>query len=221
MLRFFYSPGSCALASHVALEEAGLSYTAVEVNLHKGDNDSAEYRAINPLGRVPALDIDGRLLTENTAILNHIADSVPDAGLLPAWGSPDRVRALEWMAFLASIVHPGFRAIFRPDRFASEPESTAIDEIRRRGLVNAAEAMRIIEQRLDGGPYALGDRFSLCDAYLLVFFIWSRREITAPQMPATPVLDALGERLWQRRTVQAALAGEGLSELDPWRSTAA
>ena len=57
MLRFFYSPGSCALASHVALEESGLSYTAVEVNLHKGDNDSTEYRAINPLGRVPALDI--------------------------------------------------------------------------------------------------------------------------------------------------------------------
>jgi glutathione S-transferase len=217
MLRFFYSPGSCALASHVALEESGLSYTAVEVNLHKGDNDRPDYRAMNPLGRVPALDIDGRLLTETTAILNHVADSVPEAALLPAWGSPDRIRALEWMAFLASIVHPGFRAIFRPDRFATEPESAAVAEIRRRGLVNAAEAMGIVEQRLDGGPYALGDRFSLCDAYLLVFFIWSRREITAPHMPQTPVLDALGERLWQRPTVQAALAGEGLSEVDPWR----
>ncbi|MDB5697667.1 MAG: putative glutathione S-transferase [Alphaproteobacteria bacterium] len=221
MLRFFYSPGSCALASHVALEESGLSYTAVEVNLHKGDNNSAEYRAINPLGRVPALDIDGRLLTENTAILNYVADDVPEAGLLPAWGSRERIHALEWMAFLASIVHPGFRAIFRPDRFAGGADSAAIDEIRRRGFVNAAEAIGIVEQRLDGNLYALGDRFSLCDAYLLVFFIWSRREFVAPHMPATPVFDALAARVWQRPTVQAALAGEGLSGLDPWRVGAA
>jgi len=202
MANFYYFPGSCSLASHIALEEAGLDYTPVKVDLYKGEQHGPGYRAINPMGRVPALETAQGLLTENLAILNHVADRVPERGLLPAWGTIDRVRALEWLSFLASIVHPTFRTVTRPERFLSGAESTALGEVRARGLANLAEIFRLIEQRLEGRDYALGDAFSLCDAYLLVFATWARNDATRPALPPMPRLEALAKRVESRAAVQ-------------------
>lgn len=203
--RFFHFPGSCSLASHIALEEAGLPYTPVRVDLRAGAQHAEAYRAINPLGRVPALEVEDGLLTENVAILSYVSDRVPERGLLPAAGTLERIRAIEWLAFLASVVHPAFRAISRPDRFLAGPDSLSLDEVRGRGIANAAEAMKVAETRLGGRPNALGAHFSLCDAYLFVFFQWSHLPHIRPGMPSLPGLEALGARVEARPAVRRVL----------------
>jgi glutathione S-transferase len=205
---FYYFPGSCSLASHIALEEAGIAYTAVKVDLYKGEQHMPGYRAINPLGRVPALSTDDGLLTENLAILNHVADGVPDRHLLPAWGTIGRVRALEMLSFLASTVHPTFRTVTRPERFLEGPASPAIDEVRRRGISNLTEILNILEGRLEGRDYTLGPEYSLCDAYLLVFASWAREDALRAVLPPMPRLDALAERVEHRPAVRRVLARE-------------
>lgn len=199
---FYYFPGSCSLASHIALEEAGLDYTPVRIDLYKGEQHAPGYRAISPFGRVPALETEYGLLTENLAILNHVADRAPDLGLLPAWGTIERSRALEWLSFLASSVHPTFRTVTRPERFVSGPKSPAIDEVRARGITALTEILQLIEARLDGRDYALGDAFSLCDAYLLVFASWARADAIRRVLPALPGLEALAERVEKRASVR-------------------
>lgn len=209
MLTLYYNPGSCSLASHAALEEAGLDYCLEKVDLSIGANEHADYRARNPWGRVPALEIDGAILTENVAILSYIADRVPERRLLPPAGSLLRVRALEWLALLSSTVHIAFRPIFRPNRLAESEEAQR--DVTTLGLKSLNRTLTLVEQRLGAGPYALGDTISVCDLYLFVFALWSRRPVLIGRLDPLPLLDAFGDRLATRPSVQAALAGEGLN----------
>ena len=203
----FYSPGACSLSCHIALEESGLAYERRRFFATNGETESAEYRAINPRGRVPALRLpDGTLLTEAAAILGFIADQVPGRHLLPAHGTLDRARAREWMGFLASSVHPAVRSVFRPDRYAESDEAKA--EVRARGLRWLAQYYADLEGRLAGRPYALGESFSLVDAYLVVFHKWAQRPLAQPAIPPMPAFDAVMSRVYARPAVARILAFE-------------
>ncbi len=206
-MKLYYSPGACSLSCHIALEEAGLPFERVRIDLAGEENRKPAYLAVNPLGRVPALDCDGAVLTEAAAILTWIADRVPDRALLPSAGSFERARAMEWLCLLSNTVHIAFRAVFRPARLTDDP--TAIDGIRRQGLIGVGEILRALDKRLEGRQYVLGDHFSVCDAYLYVFQRWSWRPVVAPHRPDLPILDAWAERIAQRPAVQRALANEG------------
>jgi glutathione S-transferase len=206
-LRLFYSPGACSLAAHVALEESGLSYTTTRIDVRGGENLKLEYLRINPLGKVPALEVSGEILTEGAAILAYVADQVQRLGLLPEPGSFARARAQEWLNFLASTVHVAYRAIFRPERIAGSDPGT-INMVRQVGGRAVAEAMLEIERRIDGTPFVLGNTYSLCDAYAYVFWRWSQREAAAPFVPALPKLASLAERVEARPAVKAVLRRE-------------
>ncbi|AEG51596.1 Glutathione S-transferase domain protein [Sphingobium chlorophenolicum L-1] len=208
MLKLYYNPGSCSLASHAALEEAGLPYETELVDLTQNVQFSEDYRRKNPWGRVPALLIGQDVLTENVAILNYIAGLVPERELLPKAGLA-HARAIEWLSLLSSTVHVAFRPIFRPNRIA-ETESGQKD-VAATGLNSLKSVLSLLDQRLGEGPYALGDRFSLCDLYLFVFVLWSRRPMLDGKLGALPNLDAFAERLAARPSVSAALAQEGLA----------
>ena len=108
-----WSSGACSLASHLAIEASGLPYTSREVDT-RGDSRSPEYLALNPEGGVPALVIDGAVLTESQAILTYIGDLVPERALIPATGTMARARAHEWMNFLSSGLHVAFRQLMVP-----------------------------------------------------------------------------------------------------------
>jgi glutathione S-transferase len=200
----FYSPGACSLSCHIALEESGLPYERRRFGATDGGTESPEYRAINPRGRVPALRLDdGTLLTEAAAILGFVADQVPDRELLPAHGTLARARAREWMGFLASSLHPAIRSVFRPDKYVDS--DAAKEEVRARGRRWLSQYYADIEGRLTGQTYALGDAFSLVDAYLVVFYKWSQRPLAQPAIPPMPAYDAVMSRVCARPAVARIL----------------
>lgn len=176
--RLFYSPGACSLAPHIALEELGVPYEPVRLVIAEGAHRKPEYLAVNPRGRVPALawhDAAGEhVLTEAMAIMVWLAQRHPQAALLPAAGTESFVRALEWMGWLGSTMHQaGVRTVFRPERFTTDPAGAPAIAAQGRETIRTGYAD--IEHRLAGRQHAVGDHFSVVDAYLLVFYRWGNR----------------------------------------------
>lgn len=201
----YYSPGAVSLATHFALAEAGLPYRLERISVKEGEQRSARYLGIHPLGRLPALEIEpGLVLTETPALLSYIASLVPERKLLPTSGLA-RARADEWLSLSASAVHPMFLCFFRPDRYTSS--DSAREALKNDGKERFVELLRYVNERLPERGFALGD-YSLVDAYLAVFLLWARRF-------EFPIADlgrygALTDRVLERPAVERALQEEGL-----------
>ncbi|WP_145203713.1 glutathione S-transferase family protein [Sphingobium sp. B2] len=208
MLTLYYNPGSCSLASHAALEEAGIEHRLVKIDLAAGANEAPEYLEKNIWGRVPALEVDGIILTENIAILSYIADRAEQGTLLPPIGSFERIRALEWLALLSSTVHVAFRPLFRPGRLATTEAGQA--DVAAVGLASLNRTLAALERKIGESTYALGERISLVDLYLFVFLLWMQRPVLAGKLEPRPGLDALCERLVDRPSIRRAMVAEGL-----------
>ena len=205
MLRLFYSPGACSLVPHVALEEAGAGFEAVRRSIAEKAHRRPEYLAINPRGLIPAMAADGRVVTENIAILAYIGHRWPESGQLPQGDLPALARIFELLSYFATTVHyGGFGPIYRARAAGIErPEADiAADRDRLRGLFGELDAL------LAPGPWLLGDRYSLADPYPLTFLRWARRLD----------LDVAPYRCWteharrmvERPAVRRVLAREGL-----------
>lgn len=209
MLTLYFSPAAISFAVHVALEEAGIPFDVHEVSIRDGRQLAPEYLAIHPLGRVPALRLaSGAVLTETPAILGFIADSVPDRGLMPAdpWS---RARATEWLSLFVSALHPAFIGFFRPQRFGDSPELH--EPLRRDSRARFFQLLQHVEKRLPEGPFVLGERFSLCDPYASMFFLWAR--VFEFPVDALPRYGALYERVSARPAFRRAFAREGLDRI--------
>lgn len=208
-LRLFYSNGACSLAPHIVLEETGIRFEPVRVDMASGQQRSPEFLRINPKGRVPALAVDDWVLTENPAILQFIARSHPDSGLWPET-LPDQARVAEWLAWIASTVHVAYAHVRRAERYAdSEP---ALAEVRAKGLLTCRDLWRAIDTRLGEGPWAIGERYSVADAYLLVFWTWGRGSVLQFDMACdVPHWTAHALRMAERPAVQRAFRREGLT----------
>lgn len=204
----YYAPGACSLASHIALEETGAPFETVRLNLAKGDQRAPEYLAVNERGRVPALYEDGWVLTENQAILRHVARAHPEAGL---WPENPREQALadEWMAWLGTNHHVAFAHARRPERYSAD--ETALPAIRERGAEMFGDLCTMTEVRLSNGGWAVGGRYSVVDPYLLLFWVWGRSPTMALDMAARfPAWTAHARAMAERPAVQAVFAREGL-----------
>lgn len=169
MIRLFYSRGSCSLASHIALEEAGAAYEAVRTDLATGDQRKLEYLAINPKGRVPALATEQGVLTETVAILAWIAQAFPQAGLAPAdpW---EFAQAQAFNSYLASTVHVAHAHRFRGSRWADQESS--FEDMRRKVPQSMADGFQLIEAELFKGPWVMGEQYTVCDGYLFTVADW-------------------------------------------------
>jgi glutathione S-transferase len=219
MHRLFYSPGACSLAPHIVLEEIGLPYHAELVSAsgpREGEMTStAEWKAINPKGRVPALsDVPGRiggqddLLTEVPAILLYLARLHPSAGLLPT--EPAReARCLEWMSYLSSSVHAtAYSQIWRPLRFVNHENDAPA--VMARGEECVREQYEYIERLVaDGRDWAVPGSYSIVDPYLLVFFRWGHR-IGIDMASLYPAWTLLTTRVAARPAVRRAMEHEGI-----------
>jgi glutathione S-transferase len=170
MLKLFYAPGSCALASHIALEEAGAAYQAVRLDLRAGDQRKPEYLAVNPKGRVPALVTDRGILTENPAILAYIAQTHPAARLAPLDDAYEFGRMQSFNSYLCATVHVAHAHRMRAYRWADD--AAAIAEMQRKVPQNVGECFDLIEREMLEGPWVMGDRYSICDPYLFTLAGW-------------------------------------------------
>ncbi len=168
----FYSPGSCSLASHIALEETGRPFNPQRTLLSKSEHLTPEYLAVNPRGRVPALIVpDGRVITENTAILTYIGLTNPHTGMFPT-EIVEQARCIAQMAWFSNTPHIFQRARFRPYRFADRAE--VHEDIRAKALSSYWETMQEIDSLIGGNAWLMGDQYTVTDPYALVFYGWGR-----------------------------------------------
>lgn len=207
-LTLYYSPKACSLASHIVLEESGLPYRSVAIDIRAGANTQSEYLRLNPGGTVPALGVDDRIVTESHAILSYISDLAVERRLLPRPGTMARASAHEWMNWISSSMHAAYRAIFRPQAYAAESSPLALEAVREHGLRKLAGVLLDVERRLEGATFALGRDFSSVDAYLFVFYLWSFDERIAANLPERPRYRALAQRVWERPAVRTVVDRE-------------
>ena len=200
-MKLYYSPGACSLSPHIALHEAGLAHTPVlaSTKSHKLQ-DGTDYYSINPLGYVPVLELsNGERLREGPAIVQYIADQVPEKKLAPANGTMERYRLQEWLTFIGTEIHKGFSPLFNP----ATPEETKT--MSREKLLQRLQWM---DGQLAGKPYLMGDTFTVADGYLFTVTNWP--PMVGVDITGLPPLAADRGRVGARPAVQAAMKAEGL-----------
>ena len=170
MLKLFYSPGSCALASHIALEEAHAEYEGVRINFAEGEQRKPEYLKINPKGRVPALVTDRGILTESPAILIYIAQTHPQADLAPLDDPFSLARLQSFNAYLCATVHVAHAHRMRGSRWADEASS--LDDMKRKVPQAVGDCFGLIENEMLEGPWVMGDDYTVADPYLFTIARW-------------------------------------------------
>ena len=201
-LTLTYAPVACSLVPYILLTEAGATFDLQPVNLGENEQHGAEYLRLNPKGKVPALIIDGAVLTENVAIQIWITRQFPQAQLLPS-DPMDYVRAISVMAWCAAGIHPKLTQQQRPERYCTLPG--AADEVRALGSHSLFELYDMAEDMLAGREWFF-DRFSCADAYF--YWCFRRGSLFAPDVSGFKNCIAHMERIEQRPSVQKLLAYE-------------
>ena len=199
-MKLYYSTGACSLSPHIALHEAGLAFEAVLASTKTHQlPDGTDFYTINPLGYVPVLELDnGERLREGPAIVQYIADQVPDKKLAPANGTLARYRLQEWLSFIGTELHKGHSPLFAP----GTPED--YKPVLRQRLLSRFEW---VNAQLADKDYLMGS-FSVADAYLYTVSRWG--QFVGVDTSGLPNLQAFKQRMETRPSVQAALKAEGL-----------
>lgn len=170
MLKLYYAPGTCALATHLALEFANAPYEAIRVDFSKQEQRSPEYLRLNPKGRVPVLVTEQGVLTETPALLQYVAQSFPGANLAPLDSPFEMARVNAFNSYLCATVHVAHAHRVRGYRWADE--ESALQAMKLKVAQNMAECFALIEDRMLQGPWVLGETFSICDPYLFTLAGW-------------------------------------------------
>ena len=171
MNKLFYSHSTCSTASHIILEESGLPYEGIEVSWKKKLNVS-ELDQLNTLGAVPVfVTAQGQVITQNTAILEFIADQVPEKNLLSKAGTVERAQTMSWVSFVAADLQKAFVNHFRSDVLTTIIE--AQKELENHATRSVKDLLAHIESSIGDRTYITGDHFTIADAYLFVISGWA------------------------------------------------
>lgn len=203
-MKLYYSPGTCSLADHIVLEWIGKPYETVEVT--REARKQPEFLAINPAGAVPAFEHDGWLLTQNSAILNYLADLHPESGLGGDGTAKSRAEVNKWIAFSNSDVHPAFHPLFGSTAYLEDP--ALIDKTK----AAARAKVRTLFERADAhlaGKDWLANKRSVADPYLYVTYRWARA--TGVDLSGLDNLSRFAMQIESDPAVQKVLKDEGLN----------
>lgn len=200
-MKLYYAPGACSLSPHIVLHEAGLPFSAIKVSTKTHQLvDGTDYYSINPLGYVPLLELDdGTRLSETPAIVQYLADLVPDKQLAPANGSLARYQVQSWLNLIGTELHRGFAPLFNP--------ATPAD-YRPQVIERLLARLAWVNQQLDDRAYLMGEVFSVADTYLFVVTNWAK--LVKVDIAHLAHIAAFRQRMSERAGVQAALRAEGL-----------
>ncbi|MGR6429708.1 glutathione S-transferase family protein [Rhizobium sp. PAMB 3174] len=196
-------PGACSRVTLSALEEAGVPYVDQWVDIRGNQQYSPEYIAQNRKAKVPTLSVDGKILTENPAILSYLHQIYPDAGLLPRSGDPyDDARGLSDLVWCSSMLHPMVRQIRNPQKWTKGD----VDGIAEDGLEKLNKEAKFAEETLSISTWWYGEHWSIVDVY--VYWVFSTAAKGAFNLEDYPSLTAHAERVRARPSFQRALARE-------------
>ena len=204
MLKLYYAPGTCALASHITLEEVGAPYSAERLNFKNNQQQSADYLKINPKGRVPALVTDSGVLTETPAILAFIAQSFPQAKLAPLDDPMAFAQVQSINSYLCSTVHVAHAHKGRGYRWATEETSFA--DMKRKVPDSMTACFSLIERDMLKGPWVMGEQYTICDPYLYTIAGWLEGD--GVDLSRLPKVAAHRKRMEERPAVATVLAEE-------------
>jgi len=204
MLKLYYAPGTCALASHIALAEAGAAYTTERLDFKANQQNSPDYLKINPKGRVPTLVTDRGNLTETPAMLAFIAQSFPQAKLAPLDDAFAFAQVQAFNSYLCSTVHVAHAHKARGPRWATDETSFA--DMKRMVPKTVGACFALIERGMLKGPWVMGEQYTICDPYLYTIATWLEGD--GVDIAALPKVADHHKRMAERPAVQKVLADQ-------------
>jgi glutathione S-transferase len=202
-MKLYFTPAACSLAVHIVLREAGFQFDLDKVDLaSKKTEGGSDFLSVNPKGYVPALQLDdGQILTEDQVILQYLADQKPESGLAPKFGSMERYRLMEWLAFVATEVHKGFGPFWNP----ATPEAT-----KQNALALLSRRFEYLATALSSKPWLMGHSYTIVDPYLYTVLRWA--DYHNIDLSKWPLLTGYMDRIAARPAVREAMGAEGLLE---------
>ena len=204
MLKLYYAPHTCALATHIALAEAGAAYELVRVNFQTDDQKKPDYLKINPKARVPSLVTGKGILTETPGLLAFVAQTYPAAKLAPVDDPFEFARVQAFNSYLCSTVHVAHAHRMRGYRWVDD--EAAIKAMQRKAPQSVGEAFALIEREMLKGPWVMGDTYTVCDAYLFTLAQWL--EADGVDLAKIPRVIDHRRRVAERPAVKKAIAEE-------------
>jgi len=213
MMQLHYDPGTAAMVPHILLEELGVPYERVLVSRAAGAHRQPAYLRLNPNGLIPVL-VDGDLvLYETAAIALHLADTHPQAQLVPAVGTAGRAHCYKWLMWLTNTVQPSLIAYFYPERWVDEGNAEGAAQVKRHAERKVAGLLDQLDAELarHGGPWFGGVAYSLLDPYVFTLCRWTRNFRHEAPARERPRLGPYLQRVLERPAVRRMLANEQLS----------
>ena len=209
-MQLHYYPGTAAMIPHILLEELGIPYERVLVDRTRNAHKEAAYLRLNPNGLIPVLTDGDLVLYESAAIVLHLCDTHPQAGLAPAVGTPQRAHFYKWLAWMSTTLQPTLIQYFYPDRLVDPGNAEGAAQVKRQAEARVGALLDQLEAQLGAhaGPWLLGERYSAVDPYAFMLCGWTRG--FARPARSLPQLGAWLQRMLQRPAVQRALATEQL-----------
>ena len=208
MLKLYYAAHSCALATHIVLEEVGADYSTVRIDFASGQQRSPEYLEVNPKGRVPALATDRGILTETPAMLAFVAQSFPAAKLAPMDDPFTFAEIQAFNSYLCSSLHVAHAHRMRGHRWVDADDAAAIAAMQRKVPESVGAGFDLIERDMLKGPWVMGEQYTICDPYLFTLAQWLEKDGVDPaRIPR--VIDhrrRMSERAGVRRAIAQELA---------------
>lgn len=211
MLTLYYAPHTCALATHIVLEEVGAAYTGKRIDFATNQQRSPEYLAINPKGRVPALVTDRGILTETPAMLVYVAQSFPHpphpgTALAPMEDPFLFAQIQSFNSWLCSHLHVAHAHRMRGYRWVDPDDAHAIAALQRKVPQSVGESFALVEREMLKGPWVMGERYTVCDPYLFTLAQWLEADGVDPA--TIPRVIDHRRRMAERATVKTAIAQE-------------
>ena len=204
MFKLYYAPGTCALASHIALQEAGAAYATERIDFKSNQQNSTEYLAINPKGRVPSLVTDRGILTETPAMLAFVAQSFPQAKLAPLDDPYAFAQVQAFNSYLCSTVHVAHAHKLRGYRWATDEASFA--DMKRKVPKTVGASFALIERDMLKAPWVMGDSYTICDPYLFTLAQWLEGD--SVDLSTLPKVMEHRKRMSERPAVRKVMAEE-------------
>lgn len=218
MIRLHYYPGNASMTPHILLCELGEQFELVLVDRTKDAHKSPEYLRLNPNGRIPVLQDGALTLYETAAIVLHLADTHPQAELIPPLASAERAHFYKWLIWLTNTLQAALIAYFYPERWVDEGNDEGATQVKVHAQARIGPMLEQLDQLLasHGGPWMLGERFSAIDPFTFMLCRWTRGFSGSASPPARsfPQLGPYLQRMLERPAVQRVLAAERLPQ--PW-----